>query len=91
MKNIFNKKLLIMSIVLSSTIISALIVRESMLSVQFGISSYAAKKIIDIVSGAGSVWAIIAVVGVTAGWGAALMAGAKWAIKHFGKAAAVSW
>lgn len=61
------------------------------LAAQFGISAYAARQIIDIASGAGSVWAVIAVVGGSAGWGAALLAAAKYFIKRFGRAAAASW
>ncbi|GBG95973.1 uberolysin/carnocyclin family circular bacteriocin [Lactococcus termiticola] len=57
----------------------------------FGISGYAAKKIIDIAAGAGSVFAIIAVVGGTAGWGAILLAAAKALLKKYGRAAAASW
>lgn len=63
----------------------------SHLAVQFGISTTAAEKIINIASGAGSIWAIIAVVGGSAGWGAALLAAAKVLIKRYGKKAAVSW
>lgn len=63
----------------------------SNLAVQFGISTTAAEKIINIASGAGSIWAIIAVVGGSAGWGAALLAAAKVLIKRYGKKAAVSW
>lgn len=60
----------------------------SHLAVQFGISTTAAEKIINIASGAGSIWAIIAVVGGSAG---ALLAAAKVLIKRYGKKAAVSW
>lgn len=61
------------------------------LAAQFGISSYAAKKVIDIASGAGSVWAIVAIVGGSAGWGAAILAAAKVLIKRYGTKAAAAW
>jgi circularin A/uberolysin family circular bacteriocin len=61
------------------------------LASQFGISSYAAKKIINIASGAGSVWAVIAVVGGSAGWGAVVLAAGKALLKKYGKAAAAAW
>ncbi|MDE7056227.1 MAG: uberolysin/carnocyclin family circular bacteriocin [Lactobacillus sp.] len=70
---------------------SSLMLDFSHLAVQFGISTTAAEKVINIASGAGSIWAIIAVVGGSAGWGAALLAAAKVLIKRYGKKAAVSW
>lgn len=70
---------------------SSLMLDFSHLAVQFGISTTAAEKIINIASGAGSIWAVIAVVGGSAGWGAALLAAAKVLIKRYGKKAAVSW
>lgn len=61
------------------------------LASQFGVSTYAAKKIIDIAAGAASIPAIIAVVGGSAGWGAILLAGARYAIKKVGRRMAAAW
>lgn len=69
----------------------AVLIVTPQLTTQFGISAYAANKIIDIASGAGSVWAVLAVVGGSAGWGAALLAAAKILLKKYGKIAAASW
>lgn len=73
------------------SILALYLMMPTNLAAQFGISTYAAKKVINIVSGAGSIWAIIAVVGGSAGWGAALLAVAKALLKKFGKVAAASW
>lgn len=63
----------------------------SHLAEKFHISTSVAGKIISIASGAGTIWKIIAVVGGSAGWGAALLGTAKILIKRYGKKAAVSW
>lgn len=81
----------VVALLVSLLYFSSLAINFSWLATQFGISAYAAKKIIDIATGAGSVWAIIAVVGGSAGWGAALLAAAKYFVKKFGRAAAASW
>ncbi|WP_419155043.1 uberolysin/carnocyclin family circular bacteriocin [Weissella minor] len=86
-------RLVVFSMVLATLTAVATIVSISSpyLAAQFGISTYAAKKVIDIASGAGSVWAVIAIVGGSAGWGAALLAAAKVLIKRYGKKAAATW
>lgn len=77
--------------VVTLTVLLPTTLDNSYLAAQFGISTYASKKIIDIAAGAGSVWAVIAVVGGSAGWGTVILAAAKALIKRYGRAAAASW
>ncbi|EUJ42136.1 uberolysin/carnocyclin family circular bacteriocin [Brochothrix campestris] len=61
------------------------------LAAQFGISHVAAVQIIEIASGTGSIWAIIAIVGGSFGWGVVILAAAKILIKKYGKKQAAVW
>lgn len=93
MISINKKGVLMTAIIVMTAFVSllAVLIITPQLAAQFGISTYAAKSIIDIASGAGSVWAVLAIVGGSAGWGAALLAAAKILLKKYGKAAAASW
>lgn len=61
------------------------------LALQFGITHYAAQRIIDIIAVGGSIWGILAVVAGTAGWGAAVLAAGKYLISRYGVRAAAAW
>ncbi|HFU4495885.1 TPA: uberolysin/carnocyclin family circular bacteriocin [Streptococcus suis] len=59
-----------------------------------GINAYAANKVIDIVSTAGTVYAIVGIVAAIVGGGGigvALLASAKALAKRYGKTAAAAW
>lgn len=59
-----------------------------------GISSYAAKKVIDILAAAGTVWSVVGIIGAVVGGGGigvAILESAKWMIKRYGKQAAIAW
>ncbi|HDL6578102.1 TPA: uberolysin/carnocyclin family circular bacteriocin, partial [Enterococcus faecalis] len=58
-----------------------------------GISTYAAKKVIDIISAAGSVWSVVGIVAAVVGGGgigAAILVTAKSFVKRYGKAFATA-
>ncbi|MDO4605292.1 MAG: uberolysin/carnocyclin family circular bacteriocin [Helcococcus sp.] len=59
-----------------------------------GISAYAAKKIIDIISTASTIWSIVGIVAAVVGTGAigvGILATAKTLVKKYGKAWAAAW
>jgi circularin A/uberolysin family circular bacteriocin len=59
-----------------------------------GLNGYAAKKIIDIISAATSIWAIIGLVAAVIGGGGigvGILATAKWLANKYGKAYARMW
>ncbi|NQO19229.1 circular bacteriocin, circularin A/uberolysin family [Streptococcus suis] len=68
--------------------------QSAQLASTLGINAYAAKKVIDIVSAAGTVYAVVGVVAAIVGGGGigvALLASAKALAKRYGKSAAAAW
>lgn len=83
-----------MVMVFSVTALGALMFTTPNLASTLGISSYAAKKAIDIISAAGNVVAIIGLIGAVTGAGAigaGLVFTAKTMIKKYGKKYAAAW
>lgn len=78
-----------MVMVFSVTALGALMFTTPNLASTLGISSYAAKKAIDIISAAGNVVAIIGLIGAVTGAG--LVFTAKTMIKKYGKKYAAAW
>lgn len=59
-----------------------------------GISSYASKKVIDIISAAGTIWSIVGIVAAvvgTGGIGVGVLVAAKVLAKKYGKKWAAAW
>ena len=68
--------------------------QSAQLASTLGINAYAANKVIDIVSTAGTVYAIVGIVAAIVGGGGigvALLASAKALAKRYGKTAAAAW
>lgn len=64
------------------------------LTTTLGINTYAAKRVIDIVSTAGTVYAVVGIVAAVVGGGGigvAILASAKGLAQKYGKAAAAAW
>lgn len=64
------------------------------LTTTLGINTYAAKRVIDIVSTAGTVYAVVGIVAAVVGgggMGVAILASAKALAQKYGKAAAAAW
>ncbi|WP_218925751.1 uberolysin/carnocyclin family circular bacteriocin [Streptococcus danieliae] len=64
------------------------------LTTTLGINTYAAKRVIDIVSTAGTVYAVVGIVAAVVGGGGigvAILASAKALAQKYGKAAAAAW
>lgn len=71
----------------------AVSIQPAFLSSTLGLNIYAAKKVIDIISAAGSIWAVVGIVAavIGGGIGVAVLASAKALAKRYGKAAAAAW
>ncbi|AZR80800.1 uberolysin/carnocyclin family circular bacteriocin [Bacillus cereus] len=73
---------------------SKVFIGQAEFSSTLGISGYAAKKAVDIISAAGDLYAIIGLLGVVTGVGAigyGIVVTAKTLAKKYGKAYAASW
>lgn len=86
--------------VVSSLILCMLIITgincctNSNLVATLGISAYASKKIIDIISTAGTIWSVVGIVATIAGSGGigvGVLATAKFLVKKYGKKYAARW
>lgn len=72
----------------------AVSVQPAFLSSTLGLNIYASKKVIDIISAAGSIWAVVGIVASVIGGGGigvAILASAKALAQRYGKAAAAAW
>lgn len=69
-------------------------IKPAFLSSILGLNMYASKKVIDIISAAGSVWAVVGIVAAVVGGGGigvAILASAKALARKYGKGAAAAW
>ncbi|EGO2662342.1 circular bacteriocin, circularin A/uberolysin family [Enterococcus faecalis] len=89
---LFNKKMYMgVAFVLVAFAIS---LTQPHLTSTLGISAYAAKKVIDIISAASSVAAVVGIIAAVVGGGGigvAVLATAKALVKKYGKAYAAAW
>ncbi len=68
--------------------------QSAQLASTLGIGTYAARRVIDIVSAAGTVYAVIGIIAAVVGGGGigvALVATAKALVKRYGRAFATAW